>query len=243
MSSLLTPQVASPFVPREPRFEVHHETEVTIGRRYDREPRELTGVLIDLTALGAKLSTSIPLSIEEFITLHFRFGEHGLNFMVDAQVRWTRPAEESRWWMGCSFTPKLPEEYLVGLARKGLLDRRREERRKVSLAATARWELAEHERHDVHLEDISSGGVRLSAPRGAEPGQRVLIDTVGAGGKALVIPVRCQWQVENAGRFSLGCSFIDASGFAQLSEALIASDSLAAAQPMSKQRLWMWPWR
>lgn len=241
MSSLPTTRAALHLKQREPRFELHVETKVTIQRRFDRQPRETTGKLLDLAASGAKFSSDIALAIEENVTLFFRFGEQGLNFMVDAQVRWSRPAPESQWWMGCSFTPGLPDEYLESLAGKGLLDRRREVRRVVSLAAAARWELGSSQTLPISIVDISSGGVRMTAPRGAELGQRVLIEAVGAGGKTHLVPTRCQWQVESEDHFAIGCNFLDASGFARLSEAIAISESSAA--PLSRRgRRWLWPW-
>ena len=234
------PPLPGTLAARETRYVLRGETDVTVQRRHDRQPRVIQGRLLDLTVSGAKLSIPEPLPVEESLTLLFRFGETGLNFMVEAQVRWSRPGRESLWWLGCSFSPKMDDEYLACLASEGLLDRREEPRRRIQLSAKARWELADSRQYDVRIDDICSGGVRLTAPQGAEPGQRLLLEATGLEGRRLLIPARCQWQIEGDGEFQLGCSFIEATGFARLSEALAADAPLPSSR--APRRPWLWPW-
>ena len=164
---------------RETRFQLRGESEVLVRRRFDCEPREVRGRLLDLTVSGAKFSLDLPLTVEESVTLYFRFGELNLNFMVDAQIRWSRAAAGELWWLGCAFSPKMPDEHLASLAGKGYIEWRPEARRKIDLAAAACWEMTSDKDVPVRIADISSGGVGLRSPHAAAPGQRIIIRSAG----------------------------------------------------------------
>lgn len=228
-------------LPRETRYQLRDETEVVVQRRFDCEPREVRGRLLDLTVSGAKLSLDAVLPVEESVTLYFRFGELNLNFMVDAQIRWVRAAAGEQWWLGCAFAPKMPEEHLASLAGKGYLEWRPEARRKLDLSAGACWEMTQGEDIPIRIADLSSGGVGLRSPRAAAPGQRIIIHAADTNGQRIDIPTRCQWQVESAGDHWLGCSFLDATGFARLSEVARHAETASQLVPPRAKRQWLWP--
>jgi hypothetical protein len=111
------------YVARRPR---HHATgepgaRIQIERPHGSLPRRTDVELLDLSRSGAKLWTSVPLAVEEAVTLRLHHVASGVSVIQSATVRWRHRNEEDTWLVGCEFSESVDWETLGELFLNGIL--------------------------------------------------------------------------------------------------------------------------
>jgi len=221
---------------REPRFKVlqSERLDVFIEIMLDHELIREDVELIDISVHGTKFATSRSLPKGAIVDLTIRAVELGMNVTISAEVRWTQLRSNGQSHIGCSFMVALPTETYMELARGGYLDRRLDSRRKVSLHATVKQELAAKRPEPVVILDYSSGGMLLSCYNSKKLGERLLIEMTDDTGKVAVIPAKSVWQRENDGEFNVGCSFLNNDGYEALQQILRSRNLVEVKRPVKQ---------
>jgi c-di-GMP-binding flagellar brake protein YcgR len=204
---------------REPRYQVTRAraVRVIIERASGITQETLEAELSDLSPSGAKLRVESPTKVQfqEAILLRLESPDIGLNLTIHAKVCWIRGSAGDTWTLGCTFSPSLPEHCIQELFNRGLLERRRNNRRSVRGQAVARWEL-DAAATNVGLLDISSGGFSVLAPKPAKPGSRMSLRPEKWRGNDAEVTARVQWLLRVDGGFVIGCEFCDSRDFVRL---------------------------
>lgn len=191
---------------------------IQIQRQVTKESETVEGRLVDLSTGGAKIAVGRSLKFSEAIGLRIIVPEMDLQIDVDAQVCWMRSANGDQWVIGCSFTPKISEELVVQLARRGYVERRRDRRHEIALPASACWQL-EKDRIPVEVRDCSTGGFCIATEKTGDIGKQILLTVTGQD-EVRVIAGRIQWQVKVHNKILIGCSFSLADDYAYLRKAV-----------------------
>lgn len=181
---------------------------------------QTSGQLYDLSRSGARISLDQQLPADESINLQILAPKVDLDFRMTAIVRWSQPSGTPQWYHGCSFSAELPNEVIDTLVSTGQLDRRRDERTRISLEAHVRQELEFGSTTSVLIEDYSFGGLRVFSPQAMQFGDRFLVEVYSEKHDPIRIPVRPQWQQAVSDGFAIGCSFLSHTAFRQLQQVL-----------------------
>lgn len=200
---------------REQRFALNSNTKLPVTISREGESDE-TGTAVDISFSGAKIKVKSAVAPKSEIDVAIE----GTNETRKAQVCWSRPAPGGAWWVGCRFEEKLPLEVIDGLANEGYLDRRQDDRRLMSVAGTARYELGS-EQHDVQLVNMSVGGFSLVADDDPGESGRLMLTVRGRGGKPTTVPARIAWSKEIHGGYQMGCQFATRDSYQRLHQALV----------------------
>jgi hypothetical protein len=179
---------------------------VVVERGQERNPASVEAQLLEMSAIGAKLSTTSPLQFSESVVLKINSRELELNLVVTCVVHWVRYGPGDKWTVGCSFVTEFPQEALDRLASAGLVDRRESHRCQVASEATARCE-SDQKAVSTVLRDVSVGGYCLFSPEPARPGDRMLVRFRTPLGGQEEMCARIQWCVEHNNGYILGCAF------------------------------------
>ncbi len=177
-----------------------------------------TGQLYDLSRSGARISLERQLKADEPISLQVLAPKVGVDFQMTAVIRWSQPSGTSQWYHGCSFSVDLPDDILEKLVSTGQLDRRRDERTRISLEAHVRQELESAATTSVLIEDYSFSGLRLFSPQLMKLGERLMVELYSEEHDPVRIPVRPHWQHAVSDGFSIGCSFLSHTAFRQIQQ-------------------------
>jgi len=206
---------------RSPRFKAIDDREiaVSIRRAAGGVPQEIPGKVLDLSQGGAKLAVSSEVPLQETIEVRFVVPEVETQHVVTATVCWARTSGGSGWRLGCAFAAELPEPLLSALAVHGYIDRRECGREASGIATTVQWELT-RDASPVQLQDVSLGGFSMSCPQSVSAGTRFRLAMTGPNGEAMIIPAVVRWQRKATDGYTLGCSFLEASGYQQLEQAV-----------------------
>jgi Tfp pilus assembly protein PilZ len=223
-------------IERAPRYRLSRDGNMTIVIEYEGEEslQTVSAVLLDISTGGAKLQTDVAIPMRDIVMLQLQVPELKRTMTVSGEVCWVSPTNESKWHLGCSFRPPMPEETLDEFAQHNILERRRHERHQVALRTTARFELSQDE-SPVWILNISEGGFCILTQRDGVPGERVQLILEPEGCSPIHIRAKAQWQVETDEGIVVGCEFRNASDY----EVLRDLDN--STTPRKKRRsLWSW---
>ncbi|MCA9188182.1 MAG: PilZ domain-containing protein [Pirellulaceae bacterium] len=201
---------------REVRYQVNHSASMDVSvEPTTTEHAEIDAVLLDISLGGAKLRVAQPLPEGERLTL--RIHPIGVDEVIDveAAVCWSRIAATGDWWLGCSFTPRLPEYILSRLAEGQVLDRRHNERMPVDLRTAASWELS-RDAFQAEIRDISRDGFCLQTTRPGPIGGRVMLRLRQDDGTMDLVTGKCRWQIESSDGFLMGCEFTQPNEYGRI---------------------------
>jgi hypothetical protein len=229
---------APPLAAREIRFPVQKgkSIKVTIERRDGPPLQEIEGEVIDISRAGVKLSVSSCPGMQEAVVLNVLVPEIDLELSIDATVCWSRPGPGETWYLGCVLHPPLPDKVLTDLAIQGYLQRRRDPRHSIDLAATM-WCEGILESARVRLADYSTGGIRILSPRAATAGQRLRLQFDEGCGPGDQIVAKTAWQFKRSDGYEIGCAFVSKNSYQVFRDLLPPSDTKAVAKPTSRPRL------
>jgi len=204
------------------------ETPITVQWDCDGETVSTSGMLQDLSNKGIRLVLQKPIPLRK--TIEFKICAVGMEFdcNVAAEVCWMRARGPDQWLLGCSFTSEFSDNALDQLAVSGYVNRRKDPRCPVSIAALARQELMT-EAIGVRLEDYSRGGCRVFSPIPMSVGERVMVILAGTNDATYSLAARALWQLKVQDGFFVGCCFLDNSSFGQLAQVVRQQDSSAVS--------------
>lgn len=193
---------------RDPRFKIRtgQALEVTLAKNGSRPDQSVLARLIDISRGGAKLSLASPVLFNSDALLRLKSPSLGLDLTMNAGMCWSRPEEERGWLLGCSFSPRLPEEVLSKLIESDVLERRITERRQRRIPITAQWEL-DPAPIPGYLWDVSEGGFCFLSP--SKAGEQVTISPTETR-RSTTIRARRQWSLEVGGGYVVGCRYLNA---------------------------------
>ena len=158
--------------------------------------------LCDLSWGGAKLIVAEPVpAVNTRIALSLTSEALGLDVTAAAEVRWTKPAEGQRWFVGLQIDPPLTTELLQRLLSEGVLDRRTSERRMHNLRVIVQWDY-DTTQMPAFIWNLSEGGFCLVSPR--KPGRRVLVTTENS---SISVVGKVRWEMKTGGGYVVGCQF------------------------------------
>jgi hypothetical protein len=192
------------------------ETPIVVQWDCDGETVVTGGTLQDLSSTGIRLVLEKPIPLRKRIEFRIRTDESEFDWQVSAEVCWLRARGPDQWLLGCSFTSEFSETALDKLAVAGYVNRRKDPRLPISLAALARQELMS-EAIGVRFEDYSRGGCRILSPSPLSVGERVMLIVAGPDDETFSLSARAVWQRQVAGGYSIGCCFINNSSYGHLS--------------------------
>jgi hypothetical protein len=207
---------------REPRYRVINSERMTTAAEamIDNELVHQQVELIDISLHGAKFSIDRSLPKGTIIDLTLQVPELDMNVTISAEVRWSQLRSGGHSHVGCSFITPLSADIYVDLATVGLLDRRLEPRRQISLDASVQEELAGKEADRATILDYSSGGMRVRCQNSKRLGERLLIELRDPEGNLTTIPAKTIWQREFDDGFHVGCCFLNNDGYESLQRIL-----------------------
>jgi len=194
-----------------------YETPITVQWNSDGETVSTSGMLQDLSSNGIRLVLQKPIPVRKAIEFRIRAGEMDFDCNVSAEVRWMRARGPDQWLLGCSFTSGFSNSVLDQLAVAGYLNRRKDPRCPISVAALARQELMT-ETIGVHLADYSRGGCRMFSPVPMSVGERVMVVLAGTSRGTYSLSARALWQLKVENGYFVGCSFLDNTSYGRLAQ-------------------------
>ena len=181
------------------------KTTVTLEPGTDEGRERFPAKLLDLSRSGVKLSVASCIPFGKAVSLNLVIPDLALDLRVSAEVCWMRPAKGDSWFLGCSFQPELPEEVLNTLAAAGHVDRRNEERQRISLMGTAKWKSDDTET-PVILQNLSDSGFCMLASSPGKTGDEVYLRL--SDGSQKNVPAKTQWIVKVDEGYLVGCAYL-----------------------------------
>ena len=145
------------------------------------------------------------------------------------------PANGDFWWVGCCFTPKIPDHVLEQFAADGLLERRQHTRESIEISTVAKWELNSPSAR-AHIVDYSRGGLCLRSQDEGKPGERLLLEFRLQDGREFLVRATARWQVESSGGYVIGCQFLADEDYRVFRDLKDLKDQ---AGPVT---FWVWRW-
>ena len=111
------------YVPRKPRHPAAEpqNIRVEIERSSDEVPRVVEAELLDVSRNGFQIRASVPLAVEEQITLRLHVEQSNFHLGVPAVVRWRRSEDDQKWLFGCRAAREMDWESLGELFLHGIL--------------------------------------------------------------------------------------------------------------------------
>ena len=213
----MTAGTATPLELRqEQRFSLQPSAELPI--QVSKDGVDETGEAVDISFSGAKVRLTEALAPKTEVELRIQ----GIDGVRVAEACWSRPAPDGAWWVGFQFHEKLSKEMIDALADQGIIDRRQDARRFMSVTGTARYQL-DGEAKTVRLVNMSSGGFSLIAPDPPGDSQRLML-TIGArhARNPVTVPARIAWSQETSEGHQLGCQFTQRDSSQKMHAALLA---------------------
>lgn len=192
--------------------------------------------LLRISSCDARLRTQQPVAAKEIVGLQLRAKNLNRMISVSSEACWIVPARGNRWWVGCAFDPPIPAETLAHLAAIGILERRHQTRERITLAATARWELS-GEASTVQVVDYSREGLCLKSAEKGRPGERLLLQLQTGDGQDTLVWAKAQWQVETDDGFVVGCRLLNAEDHKVISAAKELEDLAGPKWPLVRRWL------
>jgi hypothetical protein len=163
-----------------------------------------SGSLLDISTGGLRMHVSKNLSPGSDIVLSIA-SEGGCSLDCEAAVCSTEPGIHGL-VLRCAFYEDLEHAHLAGLATRGVIERRIEDRRPIDRNAVARTEL-DLEEFKVGLMDASQGGFCIrSESFDVKLNDRLKLVSIGES--AANIRSRVAWKKEFDDQMILGCSFL-----------------------------------
>ena len=206
-----------PDVRREERFALNSTTKLPVKVMRAGGESEEAGTAVDISFSGAKLELSSAVAPKSELEIAINDSTEGQK----AYACWSRPAPSGAWWVGCRFEEKLPLTLIDGLAEDGVIDRRQDERRLMSVDGNARFELEAKER-PVRLVNMSQGGFSLITATDPGDSKRLMFTAPGRRGHQPVnVTARIAWSKPVAEGFQIGCQFSTHNGYQKMHEALL----------------------
>lgn len=209
------------------------EVPVTIILLRNQMRQEFEGKLHDLATGGARLQVPVKVNVAQQLEIQIVIEE--IDFFVSnaATARWVQETDEN-WEVGCEFAEDIPEHVFETMADAGYLERRCEQRWRISLDALLKQQLASEREVNVLLEDYSPGGIRLFSPQPINVGERLLLDVRDENYELCSIPARAMWQIDTDDGYTIGCAFLNKSGYASMVR-VVVSTSQADGQAVKNQ--------
>ncbi len=170
-------------------------------------------LVLDLSAGGVKLQLDESLPVRSTIRIRLNSEALSQDVYLEATVCWCRHMGGEEWWMGCSFDSTIPELHLTELAEAGCIEQSQGNR--IDIEAEVKVKCETTGRLDrARMVDVSKGGFALNAQTAFNQGDRIIVQIVGRQSK-VGIASRVRWcrRLGDLGKFRIGCSFSDASGY------------------------------
>jgi hypothetical protein len=202
---------------------------VEIEKDSDGKSMKLDAELVDISQGGIRLRSKTSLAEKDSLILTIVPKGSSKSFSAHAQVCWTTIAPKGRYWIGCSIEPRIPLTLLEHLAASGILERRQDSRKDVSLTLSACWALDPTE-FKVSVLNISHGGICLSIAQDGKPGDRIRLTLKGEIQKPEYVLMTVCWQVDTDEGYIIGCRFCHPTSYEKLIHLADAQD----AKTMSK---------
>jgi len=218
-------------IAREERYRLTNSTAVRVEIETDSggESTNLDVELVDISQGGARLRSKTPVAEKVSLTMTIVPKGFSKSLSARAQVRWTTLAPKGCYWLGCSIEPRIPQALLDHLAANGILERRHESRREVSLVLPACWEL-DPAKFEVSILNISRGGLCLLISQDGSPGDRIRLTLPGDNQRPTYVLTTVCWQVHTDYGFVVGCSFCHQAGCQKLMHLADAQNAKAVGK-------------
>jgi hypothetical protein len=184
--------------------------------RREKTDETHNGSVVDLSAHGARLALRSPVAIGEQLDVGLHVPALRLIEQRKATVCWTALTRDLVWHAGVCFETPLRDATIDSLASTGYIERRKSDRVKVSIPAAARME-ASHQKIQVRVADVSSGGFGLISPEPLELDRRVMISVDDPTAPWAVFAHVRSCNRRRRGH-AIGCEFVDQDAYRQLCE-------------------------
>jgi hypothetical protein len=162
--------------------------------------------LHDVSDNGIKLSVTQPITFGELVEVQFQSPSLGIDFPVEAEVRWIRQGDNTdAWIVGLCAVEGTMIELLEQLSSAGIIERRRTPRDNVAYSATVKWE-ANPVPVDVSLLNASSNGICFQSDEPGYPGRRLRLNVDAGSEKANTLMAVAKWCVQSKDGYLIGCS-------------------------------------
>ncbi len=202
---------------RDPRYELRKNAALAVTVRYEEDGLALVvpGEASDLSLRGAKLK--VPRRLQRDQPVEIEIFQRAINVKVatTAKACWVRPHDADNWLVGFAFEVPFTLQDMTQLAKQGLIERRRDQRKSVEIAAFARWELSER-CVPVQILDVSPGGFALRVPEPVHQGARILLTVSDDVSAEKPVMARTLWATEQDGEHLAGCGFVSKAGYPDL---------------------------
>jgi hypothetical protein len=193
---------------KEERYRLRGSKAVRVEIETDTgdESRTLDAELLDISEGGVRLRSKTPVAMRDSLTINIMPAGFSKSLSARAKVCWTTLAPKGSHWLGCSIEPRIPPSVLEHLATGGVLERRHDSRRDVSMTLAACWEL-DPTRLEALVSNLSPGGACLAVAKPGNPGDRIRLTLPGDNQKPTYIFMTACWQIDTDDGFIVGCTF------------------------------------
>ena len=192
------------------RFDTTKEDDivVTVHRKNSIEGQPDTAIaatIDDLSQSGIRIRTTDPMNFHEKVVLEVE-NKRGSCFVAKAEIRHIQPdlRGDGGWISGCILSELLPDDLLDALARIGLVNRRRYDRKEVKLPAKVKVEMNSDE-IKVDVIDLSRNGISFRCDQEIQVGSKIQIGFWGRA-KLLSFCLRACRCTQTEEGWIVGCS-------------------------------------
>ena len=168
--------------------------------------------LLDLSRSGVKLYIPSKIEIGEAIGIRIQSDDLGIDVGEAASVCWTGYRGDGNLIIGCALAQDLDERVYEAIVDSGILERRREPRKKISMQARVIREDAK-QLVDVRLDDYSQGGFGMFAQEPINRGEDLRLQLDCPNGMFVEIRAEARWRASTKFGYSIGCRFQTENGF------------------------------
>ena len=192
---------------RSPRYRVNDRMAVHVTVAHtEEESTTCFAELRDFSPGGVQLFVAAAFKTGQSIELRFQNQQHGIDFVIDADVRWTETRGNDGCLIGCSFGQPLADSKINLLVNAGCLQHDDFARHAASGEAKAWKELAT-EGFTIEIANLSRRGIGVLSPQSAKVGDRLRLQPTTESGGGEPILVRVRFCGETSGKYFLGCQF------------------------------------
>ena len=202
----------------------HHRFTTCDGKHFSADVRRektdetYDGRVVDLSVEGARLALRSPVAVGEQLNVGLHVDAIGISEQRSATVCWTALTRDLLWHTGIRFTEPLSDSTIDSLANATIIERRRSNRVKVSIHATARLETSRHQM-DVRIANISTNGLGMVSPEPLEVDWRVMISVDSPTEPwAVLAHVRSCTRARRG--YAIGCEFVDHDVYRQVCDVI-----------------------
>lgn len=185
------------------------------------------GHVIDLSSAGIRLLCDGQFRVGEQIHVQlYSDRSHGL---YRGTVRRVEPWVDARTVLGCSLENKIPDSVLEELASEGIVNRRSDDRFRLSQQASISWQLSSCD-VDVELTDYSYGGLRFESEIEVPLDTSVRL-TIELPDEEVVLNGRTLWRTESENGYTAGIAFTEREAPATVEKIVQGADRSKSSGP------------